>query len=121
MQENSKGIKFYLDILNQMFEIEKKAGQVEEPNSIYRNINRLKEIFQSEIPNILGSSTGLAYVNPIGEDYNETRTDCEANIAGTGTDNLKITEVIKPIIYHHDGGIKRLVQKGVVVVEEAKA
>lgn len=123
MQENVsvKVSRFYLDILNQLFEIEKKAGQIQEANSIQRNINRLKEIFDNELPNALGSETvGLAYNNPIGEDYNETRTDCEANIAGTSTNNLKITEVIKPIIYYRSGGHKGLVQKGVVVVEEQK-
>jgi hypothetical protein len=120
MQENVKVSKFYLDILNQIFEIEKKAGQIQESNSIARNINRLREIFDNELPNPLGTGIGLIYVNPLGEDYNETRTDCEANIAGVSTENLKITEVIKPIIYYRDGGRKGIVQKGVVVVEEAK-
>jgi len=120
MQENFKISKFYLDILNQVFEVEKKIALMPEPSSIQRNVNRLKEIFDNEFPTPLGNGIGLAYVNPIGENYNETRTDCEANIAGTGTENLKITEVIKPIIYCRDGGVKILVQKGVVVVEEAK-
>lgn len=120
MQENNKGIKFYLDMLNQIFEVEKKINLIQEPNSVHRNLNRLKEIFEHEFPNPMGSAVGLVYHNPIGEDYSETRTDCEASIAGTGTENLKIKEVIKPIIYSQEGGIKRLVQKGIIVVEEAK-
>lgn len=120
MQENVKVSKFYLDIMNQIFEIEKKAGQIQESNSIHRNVNRLKEIFDNELPSPLSKGIGLIYVNPLGEDYNETRTDCEANIAGISTENLKIIEVIKPIIYYRNGGLKGLVQKGVVVVEESK-
>lgn len=62
-------------------------------------------------------TTGFVYYNPIGEDYNITRTDCEASIAGDSTDNLLITEVIKPIIRLHSGSASFIVQKAVVVVK----
>jgi hypothetical protein len=120
MQEKAKISKFYLDILNQVFEIEKKSSIIQESNSIQRNINKLKEIFE-EIKSPLSDETvGLYYHNPLGEDYNENRTDCEASIAGTGTENLIISEVIKPIINCRYGGTNMIVQKGVVIVEESK-
>lgn len=109
--------KVYLDMLNQLFEIEKKLERIEEKNSISRNLNKLKEIFQTEISS---QGHGLFYENPVGEPYNETRFDCEASIAGTDTDNLVITEVIKPIIRLKQGGISQIVQKAVVVVQSQK-
>jgi hypothetical protein len=36
--------------------------------------------------------------DPLGEPYNETRTDCEAEIGGNNLQNLFISNVIKPII-----------------------
>ena len=46
MQEIKKVIvkvpQAYLDFINQIFEIEKKATNLKEDNSIQRNINKLK-------------------------------------------------------------------------------
>ncbi len=109
--------KLYLDIVNQIFEIEKKANKLQESNSIQRNINKLREILQNDLSEQSEEPAGLIYHNPIGEDYNETRTDCEASIAGSSTENLKITDVIKPIIRFNRGGISLIVQKGIVVAE----
>ena len=118
MQEQIRVPKLYLDLVNQIFEIEKKAAQIQESNSIQRNVNKHKEILENDLG---GQSGGEAqcfiYYNPLGEDYNETRTDCEASIAGTRTDNLEIIEVIKPIIRYRKGGMNIIVQKAVVVVE----
>ena len=72
----------YLDFMNQIFEIEKKASNIKEDNSIQRNINKMKGIMEEEF--FKGTSTiGLSYHNPLGEIYTDTRTDCEATIAGT--------------------------------------
>jgi len=104
--------KQYIEILDQVFEIEKKLESISKPNSIGRNINRIKEIF--EYLNI-GS---LIYQNPLGEKFNETRTDLEASIAGSSTENLIVTEVIKPIIrLRSNNGTTTIVRRGVVVVE----
>ena len=56
---------------------------------------------------------GYQIHNPSGEPYNETRTDCEASIAGSKVDNLVVAEVIKPIVRRQ--GV--IIQKGVVIVE----
>jgi len=69
----------------------------------------------------LTADCGLIYQNPLGEPYNETRTDLEASIAGSSADNLVITEVIKPIIrLRTNSGATTIVRKGVVVVESKK-
>ncbi len=110
----------YLDFMNQIFEIEKKSANLKEENSIQRNLNKMKGILEEEF--FKGSSTiGLIYHNPIGESYSDTRTDCEATIAGTGVENLEITEVIKPIIFYayqeNEKVIKVIVQPAVVIVQ----
>lgn len=119
MQEQIKLPKLYLDILNQVFEIEKKAASLKETHSIQRNINRLKESFENIPSHLSDVVITIKYKDPLGEAFDETRTDCEANIAGSGTENLIITEVIKPIIYCQYGGTNVIAQKGVVVVQES--
>lgn len=113
----------YLDFMNQLFEIEKKSNNLKEENSIQRNINKMKGILEEEF--FKGSNTiGLTYHNPIGESYSETRTDCEATIAGSEVDNLEIIEVIKPIIFYaysdNEKIIKVIVQPAVVIVQSKK-
>jgi len=110
----------YLDFMNQIFEIEKKAGNLKEEHSIQRNINKMKGIMEEEF--FKGSATiGLSYHSPLGETYSETRTDCEATISGTGSENLEIIEVIKPIIYYsyqdNEKVMKVIVQPAVVVAQ----
>jgi len=124
MQEIKKVIvkvpQAYLDFMNQIFEIEKKTANLKEDNSIQRNLNKMKGILEDEF--FKGSSTiGLTYHNPIGESYADTRTDCEATIAGTDVNNLEIIEVIKPIIFYSyqefEKIIKIIVQPAVVIVQ----
>lgn len=110
----------FLDFMNQIFEIEKKSLNLKEENSIQRNINKIKGLLEEDF--FKGSSTiGLTYHNPIGESYSDTRTDCEATIAGTGVDNLEIIEVIKPIIFYafkeNEKILKVIVQPAVVIVQ----
>lgn len=112
MNEQVRVPKFYLDLLDQVFEIEKKVEALSESNSISRNVSRLKEIFE-----YMEDNGGLIYHNPIGESYNETRTDIDASIAGNSTDNLVITEVIKPIIRYKKGGLTIIARKGIAVAE----
>lgn len=114
---NIKVPQVYLDLINQIFEIDKKSSNIKEENSIKRNINKIKSIVEFE----LFPDLGFAYHNPIGEEYSETRTDCEATISGTNCDNLEIVEVIKPIIFcaatNGHQSHKSIVQKAVVVVK----
>ena len=112
MNEQIKVPKIYIDLLDQVFEIEKKVECLKESNSINRNINRVKEIFEQA--NI---DWGLVYHNPIGEPYSETRTDLEASVSGNSADNLFVTEVVKPIIRYKSGGVNLIARKGIVVVE----
>lgn len=120
MFEQAKAPQVYLDIVNQIFEIEKKVSLLQENNSIQRNLNKLKDILESDLANNENGGAGFVFHDPIGEDYNETRIDCEASIAGTSTDNLVITEVIKPIIRYKSGGVNKLVQKAIVIVQSKK-
>jgi hypothetical protein len=106
--------KNYLTILNQIFEIENKLKKVQEQNSIQRNIDRLKDLFATEA---LLDGQGLVYYNPIGENYDETRTDCDASISGASHENLEIIEVLKPIIYAVFGNTKMVIQKAIVIVQ----
>ncbi len=117
MQENFKQFKPYIDLINQIFEIERKAAQLSEANSIQRNVTKLKDILQSDFISQRDGSepSGFLYDNPLGEKYSETRTDCEASIAGESIEDLHIVEVIKPIIRYKSGPNTQIVQKGIVV------
>lgn len=75
--------------------------------SIKRNIDRMKAVLEE---------AGLVLLNPIGETYNETRTDLEASIIGHASGSLKVLEVIKPVVYTNQEGRLSLLQKGVVIV-----
>ncbi len=98
----------YLVLLNQIFEIERKLTKITQEHSINRNIERMKDVF---------AEIGLYYEDPIGQPYSDTRTDCDASIAGASTENLVITEVLKPIIRFKKEGFTRILQRAVVIVE----
>jgi hypothetical protein len=109
-------------VLNQIFEIENKAIKIQEQNSIIRNTDRLKSYFETEVFSdgieYQGFSiNGLLLHNPIGEAFNETRLDCEATITGVSHENLKIIDVIRPIIFAKTGNSQIVVQKGIVIVQ----
>lgn len=121
LEQNFKKYKPYFELLDQLFEIERKLENIEESNSISRNLNKMKDIFETTLfSSSTSSEIGFTYHNPIGESYNETRLDLEASIAGNSTENLFITEVIKPIIRQKSGGITLIARKGVVIVESKK-
>ena len=105
MQENHSTL---CNIINQLHAIETKVNEVSEPLRLERRFDRIKKQLQE---------LKLFIHNPIQEDYDETRIDCEASIAGDKTDNLYIVEVIKPIIYLRDGNVNQIIQRGVVIVE----
>ena len=90
-----------LRIINQVFDIERKSAQ---NAPVLRHIDRIRTAFEE---------MGYHIHNPSGEPHSETRTDCEASIAGSKLDNLVVAEVIKPIVRRQ--GV--IVQKGVVIVE----
>ena len=116
----------YLDLLNQVFEIDKKTSALTESNSIQRNVRNMRTWFERDIMSAQGQDGhqvvySLTFHNPIGEPYNETRTDCDASIAGSSTERLVITEVMKPIVWLSVGGApKHIVQQAVVVVESSQ-
>lgn len=112
MNQMIKVPKIYLDILDQIFEIEKKVEGISETNTISRNLSRIKEVFEN-----MEVDGGLIYHNPMGEVYKDTRTDLEATIAGASAENLIISEVIKPIIRYKKGGVTIIARKGIVIVE----
>jgi len=109
IQHSVKIPDYFLVISNQLYQIEQKISKLTEQNSVQRNIDRIKE----ELKTI-----GLIIEDPIGQKYDETRTDCEANIAGDSTENLEITEVLKPIIRFTQNGISVIGQKAVVIVQD---
>jgi hypothetical protein len=119
MTAQSREIQPVLDVLNQVFEIEKKVQKLSEENSIHRNLRKLRSRFEEGYPLAIGQSlvrAGLTYQDPTGEPYDETRTDCEASIAGGSAENLRIVETIKPIIRLQHGAVSLIVQRAVVVV-----
>jgi hypothetical protein len=103
-----ENVKHHLKIINQFFEIEKKLAALNGAESAQRNVMRIKGYFEE---------MGYQIHNPIGESYSETRTDCEASIAGASAENLYINEVIKPIVRYFQEGQPQIIQKGVVITK----
>lgn len=99
--------KFALQTLNHLYEAERKLAIHGDPGGVQRNLERIKEAFAAE---------KLFYEDPMGQPFNETRTDLEASIAGEGAEDLQVTEVIKPVIRCGEQAYSRVVQKGIVVV-----
>ena len=100
--------KMGLVLLNNLYEVERKLSLYGDTGNASRNVEKMKDVIRSE---------GLFYEDPLGQIFKETRTDLDATISGTGTDNLFVTEVIKPIIRFSDGTFSKVVQKGIVVVQ----
>lgn len=73
-----------------------------------RNFNRLFSLFEED---------GYIIQDPTGEPYSESRTDCEASIAGKISSKMKITKTLKPVIYEKKETGPSLIQKAVVIVE----
>ena len=97
-------MKAIINIINQLFEIEKKTGALP---SVARNLDRIKNELEE---------MGYSWHNPLHEKYALTRTDCEASITGMFKDGMVITEVIKPIIHSNEVSGARIIQKAIVVV-----
>ncbi|WP_276480256.1 hypothetical protein [Paraflavitalea pollutisoli] len=97
----------WLKMANLVFELEKKLATTPSSTAISRNIDRMKTVLEE---------AGLLLLNPLGEAYNEARTDLEASITGATADRLFVLDVIKPIVYTQSDGRRSLLQKGVVIV-----
>jgi hypothetical protein len=102
--------KWLLTVMNNLYEIEGKLTTRGDPGNAVRNVERIREA-------IAASDFKLFYEDPFGKPFKETRTDLEASISGTTTENLVVTEVIKPIIRYGGPERSKVVQKGIVVVE----
>lgn len=105
---NTTILTSFIEISNQVFELEHKLGKISGTERLNRNIRRMKQALEN---------AGIRVHDPFGESWTETRTDCEASITGAGTENLRIVEVIKPIVRWEEDGIQQIIQRGVVIVE----
>jgi len=103
--------KWLLQILNNLYEVENKLSRAGDPGNALRNVARMKEAL---------ASAQLFYEDPFGQSFIETRTDLDVTISGTETENLRVVEVIKPIVRFGDASYSRVVQKGIVVVQAVR-
>jgi len=110
----NKAVKNQVFILNQIFEIENKLSKLDITHTINRNIDKLKSFYEDSF----NDNISFIIENPKGQEYNETRTDVEANIVGDSVENLIIVDVIKPIIRIKQGGTNQIIQKGIVIVQD---
>lgn len=114
--------KNVLMILNQLYEIEQKLKKHGDSANVSRNVERVRDAFAEEgLPDGANGTVRLTYEDPMGQSFKETRTDVAATIAGSGTENLVVVEVIKPIIRASvREGVSHVVQQGIVIVESRK-
>jgi len=95
-------------IMNELFKLKKRISRSSEAEALGKYVYKVTQKVED---------MGLYYEDPSGEAWDDTRTDCEASIAGESGDDLVITDVMKPIIRLRSEGFTRVVQKGVVIVE----
>lgn len=95
-----------IPLINQLHELSQKLQQ-ENGQKFERHLDRINDFFEQN---------DYLIKNPINERYTESRTDIEANIIGNATGDMKIVQVIKPIIYKKLDGQLTLIQKGIVIV-----
>lgn len=95
-----------INIINQIFEIEKKAKE--------QNLN----IFDRNVERIYHELDEMGYhiENPLGKFYDERDASIEANLVGNSS-HPKITKVLKPAIFEKDSDNMALVQKAIVIAE----
>lgn len=112
MEMASQIDKRVFTVLNQLYEMEQKLKRRGDPDSLLRNLAKVRDAF---------AGIGLIYEDPMGQRLDETRTDLEVSIAGTSTENLLVVQVIKPIIRAVVGmspaQTSVIVQRGIVVAE----
>lgn len=95
-----------LNIINQIFEIEKKSKD-QEISIFERNFERIHHELEE---------LGYSVSNPIGKIYDSRDTSLEANLVGNSSKPV-ITKVLKPAIFQKDGNSTVLLQKGIVIAE----
>ena len=95
------------EVLNQLFEMEQK-GTKNNISLFERNIRRMFHEIEA---------LGYFIKNPQGEKFSEERTDIDATVMGAINSKMKITKVLKPIIYQREQEQAIIIQKGVVIVE----
>lgn len=100
--------KLTLALINQLFEIERKLA-AKQVDVVDRNLERIKHDLDGN---------GIKVIDPTGEKYEDTRTDCQANIVGELGKNMVITRTMKPIIIVNGPNGMELVQRGTVIVEK---
>ena len=100
--------KWVLGIANNVYDLERKLELFGDPNGLGRNVARIKEYL---------ATAGIVYEDPMGQQFKETRTDLDASISGSKTEDLYVAEVIKPIVRLSSDGFSTIVQRGIVIVE----
>lgn len=103
--------KWSLVMLNNLYEVERKLALHGDTGNASRNVEKMKDVFVE---------LGLFYEDPMGQEFKETRTDLDASISGSSTEDLIVVEVIKPIIRTGEAAFSKVVQRGIVVVESKK-
>jgi len=99
----------HIALVNQIFEIERKISKLDNAGTLARNIDKIRSLL---------SEAGITYHDPTGEIYNDTRTDCEAQVLSEGIGQKVIVETIKPIVRVSIEGFTRIIQKAIVLVED---
>ena len=82
-------------------------NRLEDSKPYLRYVDKINERFED---------LGFEVIDPLGEPFSETRTDCDASISGEECDNLIIQDVIKPIIRAKEGSSSTIIQRARVIV-----
>lgn len=115
----TRDVQFAVKALNTLYGLRNKLRRIEcgpSADSVGRGLDDLTRMFTTEW---IDSDCRFEMHDPVGEPYSETRSDCEASIAGESIDDLVIVQTMKPIIRRvmkeGTGESSIVIQKGVVV------
>jgi hypothetical protein len=111
-------LRDHLYVLNQVFALKRRLRKCEIPEGTLRPLERIEEYMAANlhVRDVLPDGCGLVMVDPLGESYDDRRTELEADVIGAATGPLFIVDVLRPIIRLSIGARTYVLQRGAVTV-----
>jgi len=109
-------------ILNQTYALKRRLRNCQLPPGTLRPLERIEEHLEHNLRlSDLPAGSGLTIDDPLGQKYDERRSDLEAEVISDGDGPPIVVDVLKPIIRLSRGGQTDIIQRGVVTVSHRKA
>jgi hypothetical protein len=116
--ELQEALRNQLYVLNQVYALKRRLRQCQLPDGTIRPLERIEEHLAADLhlPGVKSNRCGLVLVDPLGQPYDDRRTELDAEVIGAGDYPLFVVDVLKPIIRLTVEGKTYVVQRGSVTV-----